>query len=226
MQNVVIDGHDLEDQFPGKLVRHWRPEPNGGTTEVTAGFVVSRWPITPLDTHDLGAAGDYLIAGAVQRPEGPFAVIAVHPRSPRTAARWEVGNAVIEAVATLTRRMAEQGLPVVVLSDLNSTPTGYRSRHLYQQAKLRRAKPLFSWTATYPDQITWGSGPTRSLPLAWPAAIAIDDALITPGIGVSGWTVGPRLASEHLPVIVELTIPQGSVPNPASPPSTPLPAGR
>lgn len=215
-QAMVIYGHHLENEYRGKLVRLWRPEPDQPMTDVTAAFVVSPWGLRAFDTAWVGPVGDYLIAGVVERPVvggqgGEFGLICVHPRSPRDAQRWEVGNAVVEGVALVAQRMGEQGLPVVVLTDLNSTPTGYRSRLLWREAGLRRAKPLLEAAGTYPDWVRLGlrvKAPTV-IPARWPASLAIDDAVISPQIGVEGWQIGPKLESEHRPLLIELRIPGG-----------------
>ncbi len=215
-QRDVIYGDRLADRFPGKLVREWRPDANGSDTDVTAAALVSRWPMHPVDTSRVGQAAAYLIAARVERPapEGPFAVIAVHPRSPRNADRWATGNLVVEAVGHVARRLQDEGLAVVVIADLNSTPSGYRSRLLNRLAGLRRAKPLLSLATTYPLPLgprdDSQSGPRRR---SWgPLGIAIDDALISPGVAVVGWSTLPKLESEHSPIVVDLRIPGGGAP--------------
>jgi len=221
MQFEVIYGHGLEDKYPGKLVRQWSSVPNATSTEVSAGFVVSRWPITPYDCSFLGVQSQQFIAGIVERPLGRFALVALHPRSPRTGARWREGNATIESLVVLSRKLQSEGFPVVVLADLNSTPTGWRSLEACSEGALRRAKPLLALGGTYPDVVPLDirTGRSSGLPGNWPASIAIDDALVSPGIDVLGWETRARLRSEHRPVIVDLRIP-------AQPASAPNPGGR
>lgn len=218
MQTRVIVGDGLEDRYPGKLRRYWKPSADGVMTEVTAGFVVSRWPVRELDVSGAGAWADRFIAGVVERPGAPFVIVAVHPRSPRTRLRWIEGNVVVEALAGIVNDGRAAGLPVVVLADLNATPTGWRSKWLLGAAGLRRAKPLLDPAATYPFQVSLDV-PVDRTPVStpgrpdgwrarWPAALAIDDALITPEIGVAGWTaLGPQGRSDHRPVRVDLRIP-------------------
>lgn len=230
MQFEVIYGPGLEDRYPGKLTREWKAASDGLLTEVTAGFLVSRWPVGPVDLSCTGPLADRFIAGVVERPEGAFVVIAVHPRSPRTLRRWIEGNLVVEALARLAAQERAKGLPVVVLTDLNATPTAYRSRFLAAEAGLRRAKPLLDPSGTYPFQVTLDV-PTDKTPVIarpdawrarWPVALAIDDALVSPEIGVRGWTCGdPVGRSDHRPVRVDLFIPP---PAPgASHPAAPAP---
>ncbi|HVU62835.1 MAG TPA: endonuclease/exonuclease/phosphatase family protein [Phycisphaerales bacterium] len=214
MQFDVIYDHGLEDKYPGKLTRPWAPSPDGVTTEVTPGFVVSRWPLTRVDCSFVGPVSNRFIAAIVERPAGRFGLIAVHPRSPRWRERWEEGNEVAEALVMVALDLRGQGLPVVVLTDMNATPTGWRSRHVCAEANLLRAKPLLVCDGTYPDVVPWNlrTREKTSIPARWPLSIAIDDALISPEIDVTGWRVGgfpasTGLRSEHRPVTIELRIP-------------------
>lgn len=212
-QRDVIYGDRLADRYTGKLVRKWRPDPDGVGTDVTAAYLVSRWPMQAVDTSWAGPAAEYLITARVERPSpgGPFAVIAVHPRSPRNADRWAVGNLVVHTVGLVARRLQDEGLAVVVLTDLNSTPSGYRSRLLNRLAGLRRAKPLLSPATTYPLPLgPQDDSQAGSRRLSWgPLGIGIDDAMVSPGIEVAGWTTLPKLESEHSPIVVDLRIPGG-----------------
>jgi endonuclease/exonuclease/phosphatase family metal-dependent hydrolase len=209
MQFDVIYSHGLEDKYPGKLVREWKQSLDGFNTDVTAAFLVSRWPVARFDCSFVGPMSSRFIAGIVERPAGRFAVVAVHPRSPRWQERWEEGNDVAIALIAVSLKLESEGLPVVVLSDLNSTPSGWRSRHICAETDLRRAKPLFVCDGTYPDVVPWNlrARSSTNIPARWPLSIAIDDALISPDIEVTGWRVEARLKSEHRPVTVELRIP-------------------
>ncbi|MBY0262192.1 MAG: hypothetical protein K2Q20_07590, partial [Phycisphaerales bacterium] len=201
----------------------WKPFEGSGDTKVTAAVIASRWPVRAVDLA-AEPMGEFLLAGVVERPGGPFAVIAAHPRSPRTEARWIEGNAVVTAIARAANGFRRQGLPVVVLADLNATPTGSRSRQLYIQAGLRRCKPVLNFDGTHPHQVTRTLSVTDNRVLfdaRWPARIAIDDAITSPGIEVRGWSVWPALGSEHSPILMEL-----SVPIPSAGAGTPNPADR
>ena len=213
-QSRVIYGHHLADRYAGKLTREWQAGLDGVATDVTPCFVVSRWPIRKWETSQLGPEGRYVVAGVVDRPgvggkSGAFGLIAVHPRSPRTEYRWSRGNVVVEAVVKTALAMRAQGLAVIVLTDLNSTPTGYRSRRLYWGADLRRAKPLLDATGTYFRSIPMGrdANSPRLMRAYWPANVAIDDAVVSPEVEVVGWKAQEMLASEHRPILVDLRVP-------------------
>lgn len=223
VQMAVRDRAGLLSRYAGVIRREWKPFEGSGDTKVTAAAIASRWPIRAVDLA-AEPMGEFVLAGVVERPGGPFAVIAAHPRSPRTEARWIEGNAVVAAIARGADGFRRQGLPVVVLADLNATPTGSRSRQLYIQAGLRRCKPVLKFDGTHPNQVTRTLSVTDKRVLfdaRWPARIAIDDAISSPDIGVRGWSVWPALGSEHSPILIEL-----SVPIPAAGAGTPNPADR
>ncbi|MFG0259506.1 MAG: endonuclease/exonuclease/phosphatase family protein [Phycisphaerales bacterium JB041] len=157
-------------------------------------LILSRWPVVPLVLRPDLPAGDprrALRLVRVLHEDGPFVVLAVHPRSPRTPARWREGNAMLEAAIDAVRELAP-GEPLVVLADLNSTPTGGRSRRMRDALGVDRCKPLFALDGTYP------SG------LPWPLRAAIDDAWVSPEWRVASWGTSGVEGSDHRAVVVDL----------------------
>lgn len=159
-------------------------------------LVLSVWRQVPV----LGAAPKDVARGGlrvmrVERPEGPFVLLALHPDSPRSASEWAKGNEVVErAVSLVGGEIAGLGLPVVVGADLNSTPGGWRSRRL-AEAGLRRAKPVLAggtWPAGWP----------------WPLSIAIDDVWTSAGCRVVGWERPAGGGSDHRAVLVDVVVGQ------------------
>lgn len=215
-QFAVIERDALKDQFPGRLTRRWKPSLDGAATMITAAYLVSKWPLIPEPMLDLGEMREHIIAGTLKRPPergGDVGVIAIHPRSPRSRQRWIEGNLTIDSAGEIARRFASRGLPVVLIADLNSTPSGYRSRHLCAAAGLRRAKPLFAAAGTYPEEWPLGldvkTAPTAPAP--WPTSLAIDDVWISAGLAVRGWEALPALNSEHRPIVVDLSVPPSGI---------------
>ncbi len=210
MQAEVNYGPGLEDIYPGKLTREWGPGPDQILTEITACILVSRWPMDRADTSMAGPLGAQILAGIVRRPDGPFAVVCVHPRSPRTPERWREGNLLVEATASVVNALRDRGLPVVVLTDLNATPTGWRSRWLCGATGLRHTKPLLQAEGTFPRFVPLNIRTNRKSGVEawWPLTIVIDDALVSPEIGVVSWKTSRHLASEHKPVHVAVRIPR------------------
>lgn len=176
-------------------------------------YLLSKWPIrefvSPQSTVDPeGPASGSVIAVVVERPGGAFGAVLIHPQSPRNPGRWRNGNELVERAAVIVQQMRAAGLPVVLLADLNSTPSGYRSRLLARSAGLRRCKPLLLAEGTFPAR--W----------PWPRRIAIDDAWVSDEIRVTSWQTAGPAGSDHAAVIVDLLVPK-SAPNSPTPDADP-----
>lgn len=157
-------------------------------------LILSKWPLEPLLVRPDLPAGDLrrgLRLVRVLHEDGPFVVLVFHPRSPRTPARWRAGNGLLE-VAIETVRERAPGEPLVVLADLNSTPTGGRSRRLVSALGVARCKPMLVFDGTYPAA------------LPWPLRAAIDDAWVSDEWRVAAWRTLGVSGSDHRAVEVEL----------------------
>lgn len=76
--------------------------------------------------------------------------------------------------------------PMVVVGDLNMTPFSTRFRILLQNTGLRRAEGGLN--TTWPSLLT-------------PMGLSLDHILVGKGIGSAIMRTGPRLGSDHLPVV-------------------------
>ncbi|HRQ73181.1 MAG TPA: hypothetical protein PLU35_09155 [Phycisphaerales bacterium] len=175
----------LDASFPHDAAR-------GPVSHVTSWrLVLSEFPV--LDTDEDGSVKD-LLSVVVQHPAGDFAMVVVHPSSPRSPSRWRDGNELIGRAVLAAQRLESQGYPTLIIGDLNSTPTGVRSRAL-ARAGFLRCKPLRAPTGTFP---AWS---------VWPAMAAIDDACASPGWRVRSWRTIRGAGSDHRGVLIELVIP-------------------
>ncbi len=122
----------------------------------------------------------------------PLLLLGSHPPAPRSAESSAQRNVQLAAMASYLVQQAE---PVLVLGDLNITDWSPYFQVLLRQAKLRDSR--------------WGRGLQTSWPAFLPAPlrIAIDHALVSPGVLVRQRRLGPRVGSDHLPVLLELVLP-------------------
>ncbi|MCW5774840.1 MAG: endonuclease/exonuclease/phosphatase family protein [Phycisphaeraceae bacterium] len=192
---TLLDALRSDEVLRRRLPHRWLPDRAG------PGFMVvlSAWPQRAGRDWDEGPAAT-VVRGTremlVDRPQGAFALLAIHPDSPRSHERWRTGNQTVEDAAARVRdRLVPTGLPVVVAGDLNSPPMGARVRALCKGTGLRSAKPLLVPAGTYPGG--W----------RWPFSLAIDDALVSAGVGVTGWRTLEGAGSDHAPVLIRLVIP-------------------
>lgn len=134
-------------------------------------------PSNPLATVKLRMV---LAVGELQ-----VALTAVHPMPPISGAYAQERDRSLREEA---QRLAESGLPGILLGDMNDTPwsTGLRAT-----APLLRASGL---QPTWPN--AWG----------WASLLPLDHILLTPGSRVKSSGLGPNLLSDHRPVVAHLLL--------------------
>lgn len=179
--------------WPHGVFRGWTP---GGPNSYQA--LRSRWPITRPDGRPLDESFEGVIEVIVHAPSGPVGVVVLQPASPRTPARWRIGNDEARQAARAATRLQSARLPVVVMADFNAAPGGHRSRLLRSGPSLVRCKPLWMPVGTWP---AWS---------IWPLTLALDDAMVSPGVTVVSWQALPPAGSDHRPVLVGLAVPSSS----------------
>lgn len=116
-------------------------------------------------------------------PDGSgFTLVGVHLPAPVTRRRaWHQ----VEADALADFVAAQKG-PVVVVGDFNMTPYSYRFRSLLQKSGLTRAEG--GMMATWPSILT-------------PMGLPLDHVLSSGDFASVRQRAGPRLDSDHLPII-------------------------
>jgi endonuclease/exonuclease/phosphatase (EEP) superfamily protein YafD len=207
---VLGGGHDVVTlmELPRDIGRAMRSRGAGEryahmmTSGPIAGYagwvtVLSVWPLEAWNGPGAGGRADDrtgTMCVVAQRPQGPLGIVAVHASSPWAPGRWRVGNETARRAAAVARQMREAGLPVIVVGDLNSSPTGTRSRRLASAVGVKRCKPLWRGAGTYP---AW---------LVWPLTAAIDDALVSDDLSVAGWRTLECPGSDHSAVEMELVV--------------------
>jgi len=121
-----------------------------------------------------------------------FELIGVHalpPKNLRYAAhRNEMFDRLIELVPPLDG-------PVVLLGDLTVTPWSPYFSHLLDGTGLLDGRRGFGLRPTWPSRLG-------------PLGIPIDHCLVSPGIGVRSFEVGPDAGSDHRALVVDMMIPE------------------
>ena len=124
----------------------------------------------------------------------PVAVWALHPPPPFNREMANERNAQLVSIAHTTRTAP---LPIAVVGDLNVTPWSPWFRRLLAAGGLADL-------AGGPHRPTWAPG---AVPVA--LGLPLDHSLATPGIRLAHRSLGPRLGSDHRPVVVHLDVRAG-----------------
>jgi len=179
---------ELSQQFPHQFLVP--REDNFGIA------IVSRIPFDDVRSLDLSPIGIPSIEAQVQWGGHSITVVGTHPVPPggATAARLRDSQ-----LSDLARRLGGLTGPRLLLGDLNATAWSRPFQQLLRDSGLRDSMRGFGLQPTWP-------GPFGLFRLA------IDHILVSPEFTVRRREVGPRLGSDHRPLIAELALPDRGSP--------------
>lgn len=181
-----------EDGLTSSLYSHWVHR-MWVMQQVSAGFILSRWPIEELDYPPELPDSEHLLFAKLSMPQGEVIMSLLHPHSPRTQVRWEDGNRVTFSQSLAVKYVRSQhDLPIIIGADLNAGPAQSRGGVL-RSAGMRMSKPITRYGGSFPIDST--------LP-GW-AQLQLDDLWYQGGIEPVAWDTIPIPGSDHLAVITE-----------------------
>lgn len=147
-------------------------------------LVLSR-PGDPVVSYGFTLGG----ARAVEVVHDGVAVLGIHPLAPSTARRSALRNAQFEFAGEWSQ---QQTGPHVVVGDFNATPWSYPFRRLLTETELSNSQEGFGLQPTFPADNSFL------------VRVPIDHLLHSPELVVADRRRGPRLGSDHFPLIVDL----------------------
>ncbi len=218
LDSLKADVIVLEETSFGWQRRHMTG--SGGTSELTSfgpypvhvaegtlGDVVvfSRFPVTRLTPvtitgHDNGNPYDdtnrEVLSLTLDLGDQPLNLIAVHPSSPRTPARWSDRQAYFEAVGTEIDRLDAQA-PLIVFGDWNLSPWSGHFLRLLTDNGL---------TTAFPDGLPQTTRFFFDYRLHWLLGAIVDHVAVSAGIVIDNVELGPVLPTDHLPLVVDVSV--------------------
>jgi len=171
----------------------------------------SKYPFVQAEIRQVGEADIPSVIAELASPVGRFTVIATHPVPPGGAENSRLRN---DQLTRLPEIVKQANSAVLLLGDLNATPWCSHFKRLLRQSGLR------------------DSSQGRGLLPTWPAwcpmlLIPIDHCLHTAGIHVTRRTIGPKVDSDHYPLVVDFVLTSPSSTNrPQMASSNPAPSHR
>ncbi len=171
---------------------HYAVKPQPDTFGIA---MFSRLPLDSIDITYYGDSGLPSVHAELTVNGRHLSVLSYHTWPPVSRERMEIRD---KALQYLARYVAEADDLVIVAGDLNVTPWSPSYKKMIRESGLKSARQGY------------GIGPTWSnLPLPF-ALLPLDHVLISPEIAVHAFRVGPRINSDHRPLIVDLAIPPPS----------------
>lgn len=128
------------------------------------------------------------ISVVVNRPEshgGRFRVVGLYVHSPRSAERWAYGNRVVDAlIPNLIKLNRSDGMPCVIIGDLNGGPMTGRDRELRRWLGVERVSALFDPKSTFPAKMSM-------------FGLLIDDIWVSDSVEGVSWSTVVIPGSDH-----------------------------
>lgn len=158
-------------------------------------FVLSKYPLTVENLPNLQADPAIALLKLSIRNQ-PINLLVMHSTRPSSGASYYRNQIEqFKEIAKLTH--STQG-PFLMVGDLNVSPWSYSFRLLMQKSRLRNSMIGFGIQSTFPTFIPH----YEQVPIF--PIIPIDHVLISPEFTVMKRYTGPKLQSDHLPVVVNL----------------------
>ncbi len=153
--------------------------------------VYSRMPLHDAVVRQFGSARLPSMAFQIQLDDALVDVIASHPMPPSSAAAQSSRDEQLMQVASFAERRV---YPLIIVGDLNTTMWTAPYHNLCETLGLTNAREGFGILPSWPTYL--------------PAImrIPIDHCLISDELLVRDCRLGPKIGSDHLPLIVDLQI--------------------
>jgi endonuclease/exonuclease/phosphatase (EEP) superfamily protein YafD len=160
--------------------------------------LLSRTPWKSVEAIEWGPAGAPSIVAKFDTLGPDLTLIGTHPLPPGSRAIAKLRNAQLRAIGEYCQQQNEAAARagvrnrLIVAGDLNITSYSPYFHDLLREANLRDSRQGFGVQASWSPRI----------PLLF--SIPIDHCLVSPPLEVLSRRVGPRLGSDHRPVIIDI----------------------
>ena len=150
----------------------------------------SRVPLRSVSHFDSPPFGYPTIVASLDIDGQVLHFIGTHPMIPVSGTFYDARN---EQLAGVARLLGKQAEPKILVGDLNLSQWDINYKLLEQQGGVRNARKGFGILPTWPVFLPF-------------AMIPIDHVLVSETISVTGFYSGPRIGSDHLPLVVTFSL--------------------
>ncbi|MDJ0708948.1 MAG: endonuclease/exonuclease/phosphatase family protein [Woeseiaceae bacterium] len=152
--------------------------------------LLSRWPIAQIARVESEPMGYPTLCGEFDIEGQRLRFVSTHPMIPVGAHNFATRNAQLEDVA---KQLGASETATILAGDLNTTMWDMHYRALEDATRLRNVRRGHGVKPTWPTFMPF-------------AMIPIDHVLVSNDIAVETVTAGPGIGSDHLPLIVTLSL--------------------
>ena len=154
--------------------------------------VLSRFPLRELEGSPYSHDGlQSAILAELELPEVTATLVVSHVMAPMSPARAALRNAQLEGLSAFFRDDANRAR--ILIGDLNITPWSPRYGVLESRTGLRNAARNHGYVGTWPASPVF-------------LRIPIDHCLVSDSFAVQHVETGPDIGSDHLPLIIDVSI--------------------
>lgn len=172
----------LQSDYPYRIV-----EPRAGNFGIA---LLSRIPLVSSSVIESPPLSHPTVVARLSVADQLMTVVTTHPTIPVSRTLFDSRNAQLASVAELIRRTTG---PVMLVGDLNASQWDLYYRKLESDTGLVNARRGFGIRPTWPTYLPF-------------AMIPIDHVLVSDEIRVVDIRTGPRVGSDHLPLIVTIAL--------------------
>jgi endonuclease/exonuclease/phosphatase (EEP) superfamily protein YafD len=172
-------------------LRHIYPYSYAEAREGNFGIALfSRVPLTSVSHVDSPPLGYPTIIATMDVKGAALHLAGTHPMIPLGEKLYSARN---EQLASIVQLFADRDGSQVLVGDLNTSMWDIHYRSLEEKTGLRNARTGFGIVPTWPTYMPF-------------AMIPIDHVLVSDDVGVVEMRSGPRIGSDHLPLIVTIAL--------------------
>lgn len=184
---------EISDKWVAALSQQLKQYPNSRVMPRDDNFGIglySKHPLVDGEIRYLGDAEIPSVVAVVQSPAGRFTIIGTHPLPPASGENTRLRDGQLTELPTIVK---QANSPVLLIGDLNATPWCSEFHRLLRESGLRNSSQGRGVQPTWPT----------FMPLL---LIPIDHCLYGPGMRVTAKRVGPKVGSDHYPIIVDFVL--------------------
>lgn len=191
----ILALEEINERWINELTPTLQSYPNFKEVSQENNFGLGLYSRIPLQNMKVEYFASHLIpslVGGIIWDGQPVSIIFTHPMPPGTVEHFIWHNRQLERIGLLKPHLEEN---ILLIGDLNATSWSYSFQKLIKDLNVKDSREGFGLQTSWPSFLPY-------------LGITIDHCLISKNIFVVERTVGPNVGSDHLPVLIKLSLPQ------------------